>query len=467
LPDDYEPAEGLPFRSEPISQEEAFKIFEHRVDAEVAERTLRMLHGLRVAGTLEDPDVLKNREPFEELIHKNGLKWLRCNHPVDEVQNAGLRAEYELKLYDMETLIDSHKIGLWHPNSGLPGTSLYEKSGLDTIREEKEKEWDEKEKLEEKRRKSQADEIRQNTGTLEARPTSQVELRRPRQNERLKYYLERAKILPDTPPEMTRFERLWPSGLVVLGTLVGCYVFTQVYTPPKNSARLWPDMPPSAATVAGILILNALVFAAWRIPPLFRLTNKNFILVPGYPFAFSIIGNVFSHQAVSHFTMNMTILWFVGTRLHDEIGRANFLAVYMASGAIGSFTSLASFVLRKNFISSTLGASGAMCGIVACYLCTNSGEKIKLFGVFPPDDWPSLSSLGLLVLMIGADVYSLWRKKPMQQSVDHWAHLGGYATGIGSAQIMMYRHRQRRDREIERRKKMGVVDRIKEGKVVK
>ncbi|TVY48260.1 Presenilins-associated rhomboid-like protein, mitochondrial [Lachnellula occidentalis] len=467
LPKDYESEDGLTFRAQPISQNEALRIFGKGVDAETANRILRVLHGLRVSGTLEDPNSARLRAPFQDLLIKRGLSWLRKNVPVDEVQNAGLRAEQELEAMNLETVQDSIKIGLWHPNSGevVKGESPYGKSGLDKIKEVKAKAWDEKEKKLEENRKRQADEIRQNTGTLQTGSASHVELRRPGENKRLQYYLERAQILPDTPPEMSIFQRLFPSGLVVLGTLISAYVFTQVYTPPATSARLWPDIPPSAATVAGIIFLNIGVFAAWRFPPLFRFLNTHFILVPGYPFATSILGNVFSHQSISHLAMNMGILYFVGSRLHDEIGRANFIAVYLSSGAISSFVSLASFVVRGNFVSSSLGASGALCGIIACYLSINSGEKVKILGIFPPDDWPSLSALGMLVFMVGLDVLGLWRKKLNLRTVDHVAHLGGYAAGIGSAQLLMYRFRRRREIERERKKEMGIVDRIREGRM--
>lgn len=466
LPKDYDPESGLPFRAQPLSQNEALRIFGKGVDANTANRALRVLHGLRVSGTLEDPNSAQLKAPFfQDLLVNRGLSWLRKNVPVDEVQNAGLRAEQELEAMNLETLQDSIKIGLWRPNSREigEGESPYGKSGLDKIREDEARMLDEKEKELEKSRNRQADEIRENTGTLQTGAASHVVLRRRGENKRLKYFLERAEILPETPPEMSIFQRLFPSGLVVLGTLIGVYVFTQVYTPPATSARLWPDMPPSAATVAGIILLNAAVFAAWRIPPLFRFLNMHFIMVPGYPFASSVLGNVFSHQAVSHLAMNMGILWFVGSRLHDEIGRSNFIAVYLASGAISSFVSLASFVVRGSFVSSSLGASGALCGIIACYLSINSGEKIKLFGIFPPDDWPSLSALGVLVFMVGVDVLGLYKLR--SRTVDHVAHLGGYAAGIGSAQLLMYRSRRRREIERARRKEMGIVDRIKEGRV--
>jgi rhomboid-like protein len=464
LPKDYNPEVGLPFRETPLTQDEATNIFGKGIEANGANganRILRLLHGQRVSGTLEDPNALRYLMPFEEQLMNKGLEWLRNNVPVDEINNAGLRAEQEMREMEAEILEDSERIGLYKPNSGPQTANPYGKSGLESIREAKEKAWEEKEK----KRKSQADEIRQNTGTLATTGGSSVVLRRPGENPRLKYFLERSKVLPETPPEMSKFQRLWPGGLVVLGTLVGGYVFTQVYTPPKTSARLFLDMPPSAATIIGIVMINAAVLLAWRIPPLFRTLNKNFIMVPGYLFPTSIIGSVFSHQTVSHFAVNMAMLYFAGTRLHEEIGRGNFLAVYLICGALGCYTSMISFVLRNNFVSSTLGASGAICGIVACYLSMNGKEKVRAFGIFPPDDWPALSSFGLLVILIGIDAVAICKRRESNKTIDHWAHLGGYAGGIGCAEWMKYRYRARRNREIEKRKDMGIVDRIKGGRV--
>lgn len=457
---DFDPEEGLPFRKEPLTQDEAIRIFGEGVDPAQAERILKVLQGWRVSGILEDPDEsLRNKIPFEEWLTNLGLQWLRANVPVDEDTNAGLRADDELRALEQETLEDSYNIGIWKPNSSGPG----EKGAFEKLREANKKAREDKEKEE----KSQADEIRENTGTLQTSdgPRSRVELRRPGENPKLKYYLERAKILPDEPPEMTRFARLWPSGLVVLTTLVGCYVFTNVYTPPKNSKRLWPEIPPSVATVCGILLINAAICLAWRMPPLYRFLNMTCILVPGYPFAWSIIGNVFSHQSITHLAGNLFMLYFFGTRLHEEIGRADFVATYMACGVLASYASLVSFVLAKNFASATLGASGAVFGIIACYLTLNSGDRLTIFGVFPPENWPSMSSMGLLAFLIGVEIYSLWRKPAWAREIDSWSHLAGLLGGVGCAQLVMYRQRQRRDREAHRRKNMGVVGKIEEGKM--
>jgi rhomboid-like protein len=468
LPTDYKDEDGLSFRTNPLSQDEAAAIFGRVIDARTANTLLRVLHGRRVAGTLEDPS-LANTTKWEQRAQMDALVWLRKNVPVDESLCAGLRAEQELAEMEADIVSDAQRLGLYKNDSVMdyrPNSAgsehVYGESVLDAIRKAKEKELDEVEAQQKKT--SQADEIRHNTGTLEKLSArSQVELRRKGENPRLKYYLERAKVLPDTPPEMTILQRLLPSGLVVLGFVMACYTFTQVYTPPRTSNRMWPDMPPSAATIIGIIIANSLVLGAWRVPPLFRMLNKFFITVPGFPRPLSLIGNNFSHQSFYHFAVNMTVLWFVGTRLHDEVGRANFLAIYLSCGAIGSFASLASWVLRSNWVSSSLGASGAVSGIIAAYLFLNGSEKVTLFGFFPPENWPSISAMGFLILLISLDIIGLTSKKVV--NIDHWAHLGGYASGIAAAEMLKVRSRQRKASDAERRKNMGVIDRIRGGKV--
>ncbi|RDL42093.1 uncharacterized protein BP5553_02072 [Venustampulla echinocandica] len=461
LPKGYTPNLGLPFRSKPLSANEVKDIFGAGIDAHTANRLMMMMHGQRVAGTLEDPNGQTIFTPYEDRARQIALAWLRENVPVDEVGNAGLKAEQELREMEAEIVADSRRIGLYKPNSSENAESPYGKSVLDEVRAAKEKAWEEKKKSQEAT--SQADEIRQNTGPLATvGPKARAELRKVKENQKFEEYMKKAKALK-APPEMTKFQRLWPSALVVLGTILASYVFTQVYTPPKQSVRLFPDIPPAAATVMGIILANTVIFAAWRLPVFYRFLNMNFITVPGYPYAFSILGNIFSHQALGHFAMNMAFIWVIGTRLHEEIGRANFLAVYFSTGVVGSFASLSHFVLRGSFVSSSLGASGAICGIVATYLWLNGSEKMQLFGVFPPTDWPSFTGKALLATLIGLELIGLWRGNGVRV-VDHFAHLGGYGAGIAAAAFLNASRRRREAAERERNRKLGYMQRIKEGK---
>jgi rhomboid-like protein len=77
---------------------------------------------------------------------------------------------------------------------------------------------------------------------------------------------------------------------------------------------MWPNIPPAAATVLGIIGINAAVWLLWKFPPAWKTLNRYFINVPLLPVPLSMFGNVFSHHQLSHLGINMAMLWFIGTR---------------------------------------------------------------------------------------------------------------------------------------------------------
>jgi rhomboid-like protein len=440
LPHNYKDEDGLPFRAKPLSKNEAVAIFGAGTDAGTANRTLRIFHGRRVAGTLADPSLPCG---YEERVKTIALSWLRKNIPMDETDSAGKRAEIELQAMEADVLADGERLGLYKPNSGGAATqgngknSIYGESGLDAIRAAKKEQYAREEKAKAQAKKSQADEIRENTGPLEtavSRLASRVELMKAGEHPRLKYYLERAKVLPDVPPEMSAWQRLWPSGLVTLLVIGFSICWAQVYIPPITANRMWPDFPPAAATISALILMNCVIFVLWHHPPAFRMLNKYFIVVPGYPRGLAILGNIFSHQTLRHLVLNMIVLWFMGTRLHDDIGRANFLAIYLSSGVFASFASLAIFTFRRHFMTSSLGASGAICGLVGAFLWIHGADQFKILGL-PPNPLPGVSGLGFLVPAILIELLGLRKLGKSGAPYDHYAHLGGYLAGIVGGEI--------------------------------
>ncbi|KAJ8061234.1 hypothetical protein OCU04_010306 [Sclerotinia nivalis] len=471
LPADYEDQMGLDYREDPITEEETQAIFGRVMDIDSAERFLRVIHGRRVAGTLPDPDEPSSLAYWEEVAQKSALAWLRKNVPVDEDENATLRAEQELAEIEGGIVEDSKKIGTYVPNVGggpMRGgkininlyksndskepaqetKSVYGDSALDAIRKANEAKF----AAQEKKRKeelSQANEIPQNTGTLDhVKPRSRVELRRKGENPWLKYYEKKAQeTAPEVVPELSAFTRLWPSTLVLLLTIGVSCTLAHFYIPPQIAARMFPEIPPAVATISTLLLANAVVIFLWRVPPAWQMLNKYFIIIPAYPRGLSMIGAVFSHQAYSHFLPNMAFLAIFGVQLHDEIGRANFLALYFSMGVISSFASLAWWVWKRAFISSTLGASGAVCGVMAAFLWTKRDKGVSFFGVTPTV--PSWLVLGLL---FGLEIFS-WRRVSRlvgKQILDHQSHLSGYTAGVAGVEVIRWRERVRKRQAEER-----------------
>lgn len=68
----------------------------------------------------------------------------------------------------------------------------------------------------------------------------------------------------------------------------------------------------------------------------------------------------------------------LSSQVHDEIGRGDFLAIYMASGVFASYMSLAAHVLPGWLGFTSLGASGAICGIVAAWMMMHAKYVSRL-----------------------------------------------------------------------------------------
>ncbi|KAI0429404.1 hypothetical protein F5Y09DRAFT_310446 [Xylaria sp. FL1042] len=462
LPDSYQDAEGLPFRREDLTQREVNKIFPSNLSAPSANLLLKILHGRRVAGTLDDPSLARNTRQFRITDQKKALEYLREHIPVDEILMAGLRAEDELRAIEEQGIgaegavknsqrtspedpqSDTQNKAIEVPTGRLPkkpgSDSPYGESNFDRIRAANiAKREAEEAKLEEERKLREEELAKGNIGTL------QTQQEKPREmSEFRKKYAQRATSDLEAPPEMTAWQRLAPTmGMAVL-VILGSMAFAYLYEAPHASRRLWPDIPPAAATCLTLIAVNLAVWALWKFPPAWPVLNKYMLLVAATPRPLQLVGAMFSHQSLGHLLANMTFLWFFGTRIHDEIGRGNFLALYMSSGAVGFALSLAHLVLWRGLECTTLGASGAIYGLITAFFWMHKFDEFKVLG-YPPDPISGPQGLGFIGLIVGAHLVPLFSKRV--NNVDMASHFGGMlagALGIDIArQYMDYKARAR------------------------
>ncbi|KAL2122723.1 hypothetical protein VTJ04DRAFT_3178 [Mycothermus thermophilus] len=467
LPPNYTDEEGLPFAKRDLEAYEVLEIFGPSISTPDANKLLRILHGRRVAGTLDDPQVKVNTKRFSAKHQEIALEYLRRKVPVDEVINAGLRAEDELaaleggaieeadaeweeaqkggkaveaegeptkagrlKLYKEENQ-DSPK-----PTKPDP-SSVYGKSALDEIRAINKAKWEALlKKQEEERKKREEEERYGKAGPLAVAGERQTRQLSPKMQE----YIARATSDLKEPPKMTWRQRIGPSALLVLGVTGICLAFAEFYRPPKRDSRLFPDIPPAAATVGTLIIANLLGWVLWKVPPMWAILNRHFLIVPATPRAFSMFGALFSHQSFMHFLQNMIVLWFMGVRLHDEIGRGPFLATYFTSGTMASLGTLTWAVLRSRFDITSLGASGAIYGIGAAYLWMHRFDYFKVLGLPPPPS-EGVQGMTLLALAVALNIGALFTAKRF--SIDITSHMVGTGVGIASAYVVEKRREMR------------------------
>ncbi|TEA13824.1 Rhomboid protein 1 [Colletotrichum sidae] len=445
LPLKYTDKAGLQFRETDLTPNETTALFGAALKPKQANKLLRILHGRRVAGTLEDPAFSINTASYTAAQQDAALEFLRKTTPVDEVLNAGLRAEDELAALEKElvesadeTTVPSLKKSIEtdaatpdakpKPPTDYKADPVYGYSALDAIRAKNQA----KAKAEEERLAREAAE----KGEAPPGTVATVPMHRPPMSPRMQKWHEEGGSKLEAPPELTVAERVLPSAAAVLLLIGGLTAFAMIYVEPNERERMFPEISASAATVGGLIFLNALTWAAWKVPPFWRFLNRNFVLVHGMPRAVSMLTANFSHLSAWHLATNMACLWFVGTALHDEVGRANFLAVYLSSGAVGFLGSLTWFTLRGMLAVSTVGASGAVFGVATAYFWMHRFDTFKIMG-FPPEPMNGPQGLGFIGLILGVQIYAMFRRG--KQTVDLTSHLFGMLAGLIGVELVTKR----------------------------
>ncbi len=79
----------------------------------------------------------------------------------------------------------------------------------------------------------------------------------------------------------------------------------------------------------------------------------------------SILTSMFIHGGFLHIAGNMWFLWVFGRGVEDLLGHAKYLFLYFACGFAAAFLYI---VLNSNSTVPTIGASGAIAGVMGAYL---------------------------------------------------------------------------------------------------
>jgi membrane associated rhomboid family serine protease len=129
-----------------------------------------------------------------------------------------------------------------------------------------------------------------------------------------------------------------------------------------------------------------------------------------------LMTSVFTHVEIWHLAMNMFALFIFGPALEGIIGRARFLAVYLVSGLASSVLVL----FLSNQYGSTVGASGALFGLLGALLVLARKARLN-------SQWLVQNLMvGVVITVVG------WRMISWQ------GHLGGFLGGVVAAAIIAY-----------------------------
>ena len=123
---------------------------------------------------------------------------------------------------------------------------------------------------------------------------------------------------------------------------------------------------------------------------------------------------IFLHGSLLHLMYNMFALLLFGFILENKIGSRNFLIVFLSSGIIAN-------LIAVNYYPSSLGASGAIYGILGCLTILNPFMAVWVFGIIVP------MFIAAIIWILG-DVLGVFGFG--EQGIGNIAHLSGIFIGF-------------------------------------
>jgi membrane associated rhomboid family serine protease len=160
---------------------------------------------------------------------------------------------------------------------------------------------------------------------------------------------------------------------------------------------------------------------------------------PGFIY-FTIISAMFLHGGFAHLFGNMLYLWIFGDNVEHRFGAFPFLLFYLASGIAGTIAHIA---LAPDSVIPSLGASGAISGVLGAYLILFPRNRVHAVFFYMIVSIPAVAAIGMwIVFQFIAGIGSI-AATSQTGGVAYGAHVGGFVAGAVLALILRVVIRER------------------------
>ncbi len=136
----------------------------------------------------------------------------------------------------------------------------------------------------------------------------------------------------------------------------------------------------------------------------------------------TLFSSIFLHGNAFHLASNMLYLWVFGKNVEDEVGRGRFAVFFVLCGLAAALVHVASDPASQR---PTIGASGAVSGLLGAYLLLYPRARVLVFMVFGLVRMPAVV---LLVVWVIVQVLNV--SLGSDESVAWIAHIGGFIAGL-------------------------------------
>lgn len=190
----------------------------------------------------------------------------------------------------------------------------------------------------------------------------------------------------------------------------------------------------SAATVTILLIvINTFCFLYEISLPMYLRDRfiEHYALIPDQLRFATLLTSMFLHGGWIHLIGNMWFLWVFGSHIEDAMGSAKFLIFYLISGIASA---IAQFLLSLGSPIPTIGASGAIAGVMGAFLVLYPRVRVVtlifiVIFVTTIDIPAAFMLIYWFALQLLSGLGSL-TSVSQAQGIAWFAHVGGFVAGI-------------------------------------
>ncbi len=142
------------------------------------------------------------------------------------------------------------------------------------------------------------------------------------------------------------------------------------------------------------------------------------------PIYLTLLSSMFMHGSWLHLGGNMLFLWIFGDNVEHRAGPILFLVAYLATGLVGS---MAQILADPSSPIPSLGASGAISGVLGAYIVLFPHNRVTAFVFRFLMQVPALVAIGMWIAL---QLLSSLADPVGAGGVAYLAHIGGFAAGV-------------------------------------
>jgi membrane associated rhomboid family serine protease len=163
------------------------------------------------------------------------------------------------------------------------------------------------------------------------------------------------------------------------------------------------------------------------------------VQVPGLqPTPFSVyltlLTSMFMHGGLAHIFGNMLFLWIFGDNIENALGHARYLIFYLVCGVLASlahvFTTVAFATNQSGLLIPSLGASGAISGVLGAYILLYPSRRVRAFLFNILTTVPAWVAVGLWFAFQLVSGLGILGSGSQEGGVAYAAHVGGFIAGL-------------------------------------